>query len=52
MINVLNVESQVIQSILFNTVKGATCHENLYYKNKTTKNTCDICGKTINCYAF
>jgi hypothetical protein len=40
--------------------KGATCHENLYCKSKnknkkTTKNTCDICGKghkTINCYGF
>lgn len=43
----------------FTTIKGATCHENLYCKNKnkkTTKNTCDICGKvghkTINCYEF
>jgi hypothetical protein len=45
----------------FNSLKGVTCHENLYCKNKnknkkTTKNTCDICGKvghkTINCYAF
>jgi hypothetical protein len=43
----------------FDTLKGVTCHENLYCKNKnkkTTKNTCDICGKkghkTINCYEF
>jgi hypothetical protein len=45
----------------FDSLKGVTCHENLYCKNKnknkkTTKNTCDICGKvghkTINCYAF
>ena len=44
----------------FDSLKGATCHENLYCKSKnknkkTTKNTCDICGKghkTINCYEF
>jgi len=43
----------------FTTIKGVTCHENLYCKNKnkkTTKNTCSTCGreghKTINCYAF
>ena len=45
----------------FDTIKGVTCHENLYCKNKnknkkTTKNTCDICGKkghySADCYEF